>query len=307
MAGLLIATAIGGTALTGAAVASGIAGGIQLASGIKSFSEANKAKKRQAKAEREAEKAMEDARRRTEVNVMEQLSIKKEPYEQQVMALLTQGQAGLQAGVEGEQRGAAATAGRVQMAQNLGQERVRTAMGQELQDIERAKVAEEARLLDMGAGLDLAEAEGYQQMAADAEKARAANIEQGIAAFGNLATTSMQNMPLYGFGDGLKNMPSDIAGEAAGLGLSQREYMKLNRQNQRALNKAGGAPQFGLGLDSSLGQSIFDTDFSSVGGLSPAATEARALGMGGQRTPEQLEALRLRIIQDPNITGGFVR
>ena len=106
MAGLLIATAIGGTALTGAAVASGIAGGIQLASGIKSFSEANKAKKRQAKAEREAEKAMEDARRRTEVNVMERLSIKKEPYEQQVMALLTQGQAGLQAGVEGEQRGA---------------------------------------------------------------------------------------------------------------------------------------------------------------------------------------------------------
>jgi len=119
MAGLLIATAIGGTALTGAAVASGIAGGIQLASGIKSFSEANKAKKRQAKAEREAEKAMEDARRRTEVNVMEQLSIKKEPYEQQVMALLTQGQAGLQAGVEGDTRGTAATAGRVQMAQNL--------------------------------------------------------------------------------------------------------------------------------------------------------------------------------------------
>ena len=41
-------------------------------------------------------------------------------------------------------------------------------------------MAEEARLLDMRAGLDLAEAEGYQQMAADAEKARAANIEQGI-------------------------------------------------------------------------------------------------------------------------------
>ena len=148
MAGLLIATAIGGTALTGAAVASGIAGGIQVASGIKSFSEANKAKKRQNKAEREAAKAMEEARRRTEVNVMEALSVKKEPYEQQVMALLTQGQAGLQAGVEGDTRGAAATAGRVQMAQNLGQERVRTAMGQEMGDINRAVVAEEGRLLD---------------------------------------------------------------------------------------------------------------------------------------------------------------
>jgi len=300
MAGLLIATAIGGTALTGAAVASGIAGGIQLASGIKSFSEANKAKKRQAKAEREAEKAMEDARRRTEVNVMEQLSIKKEPYEQQVMALLTQGQAGLQAGVEGEQRGAAATAGRVQMAQNLGQERVRTAMGQELQDIERAKLDEELRLLDMRAGLDLAEAEGYQQMAADAEKARAANIEQGIAAFGNLATTSMQNMPLYGFGDsGLRQ------------GVQNRRLSKDARQIARRSDNVGDVlgqlGQYGMPEQRSLGQSIFDTDFSSVGGLSPAATEARALGMGGQRTPEQLEALRLRIIQDPNITGGFVR
>ena len=285
MAGLLIATAIGGGVLTGAAVASGIAGGIQVASGIKSFSEANKAKKRQANAERKAAEAMEDARRRTEVNVMESLSIQKEPYEQQVMALLTQGQAGLQAGVEGDTRGAAATAGRVQMAQNIGQERVRSAMGQELQTIDRAVAAEEARLLDMRAGLDLAEAEGYQQMAADAEKARAANIEQGITAVGNLATTSMENMPLYGFGDGLKNMPSDVAGEAAGLGLSQREYMKLNRQNQRALNKSGGAPQFGLGFDSSFGQPV--------------------LQQSQFTPPSQLDLYQQGVVGRPNIFSSF--
>jgi len=285
MAGLLIATAIGGTALTGAAVASGIAGGIQIASGIKSFSEANKAKKRQENAEREAAKAMEEARRRTEVNVMESLSIQKEPYEQQVMALLTQGKASLEAGVEGDTRGAAATAGRVQMAQNIGQERVRSGMGQELQTIDRAVAAEEARLLDMRAGLDLAEAEGYQQMAADAEKARAANIEQGITAVGNLATTSMENMPLYGFGDGLKNMPSDVAGEAAGLGLSQREYMKLNRQNQRALNKSGGAPQFGLGFDSSFGQPV--------------------LQQSQFTPPSQLDLYQQGVVGRPNIFSSF--
>ena len=300
MAGLLISTAIAGGVISGAAVASGIAGVTMAAGGIKSFSEANKAKKRQAKAERKAEKAMEDARRRTEVNVMEQLSIKKEPYELMRDALLTQGQAGLQAGVEGDTRGTAATAGRVQMAQNIGQGRVRTAMGLELQDIERAKLDEELRLLDMGAGLDLAEAEGYQQMVADAEKARAANIEQGIAAFGNLATTSMQNMPLYGFGDsGLRQ------------GVQNRRLSKDARQIARRSDNVGDVlgqlGQYGMPEQRSLGQSIFDTDFSSVGGLSPAANEARALGMGGQRTPEQLEALRLRIIQDPNITGGFVQ
>ncbi len=249
MAGLLIATVIGGTALTGAAVASGVAGLSMAAGGVKSFSEANKANKRQQKAEREAAKAMEEARRRTEVNVMERLSIKKEPYEQQVMALLTQGQAGLQAGVEGETRGAAATAGRVQMAQNLGQERVRTAMGMELQDIERAKVDEEARLMDMRAGLNLAEAEGYQQMAADAEKARAANIQQGITAFGNLATTSMENMPLYGFGDsGLKQ------------GIQNRRLSKPARQIAKKSDDVGDLlgqlGQYGMPEQRRVGQSI---------------------------------------------------
>jgi len=296
MAGLLIATAIGGTALTGAAVASGISGLSMVAGGIKSFSEANKAKKRQAKAERKAAEAMKDARRRTEVNVMERLSIQKEPYEQQVMALLTQGQSGLQAGVEGESRGAAATAGRTYMGQLAGQERVRTAMGMELQDIERAQVEEEARLMDMRAGLDLAEVEGYQQMAADAEKDRAANIEQGISAFGNLATTSMENMPLYGFGDsGLRQ------------GIQNRRLSKPARKIAKKSNDVGDLlghlGQYGMPEQRGLGQSIFqDTDFSGVGGVN---TIGSRIGTGVQLSPEQLEAVRLKIIQDPNITGGF--
>jgi len=278
MAGLLIATAIGGTALTGAAVASGIAGGIQVASGIKSFSEANKAKKRQANAERKAAEAMEDARRRTEVNVMESLSIQKEPYEQQVMALLTQGQAGLQAGVEGDTRGAAATAGRVQMAQNIGQERVRSAMGQELQTIDRAVAAEEARLLDMRAGLDLAEAEGYQQMAADAEKARAANIEQGITAVGNLATTSMENMPLYGFGDsGLKQ------------GIQNRRLSKPARQIARKADNVGDVlgqlGQYGMPQQSQLGQPV--------------------LQQSQFTPPSQLDLYQQGVVGRPNIFSSF--
>ena len=84
----MIATAVGGTALTGAAVASGIAGASMLAGGVKSFSEAAKAKKNKEEADRLAAERMADARKRLEVNVMEGLSIQKEPYEQQVLALL---------------------------------------------------------------------------------------------------------------------------------------------------------------------------------------------------------------------------
>jgi hypothetical protein len=276
-----------------------------VAGSIQSFAQAGKAKKRQEKAEREAENAMKDARKRLGVNVFEQLSIQKEAYELAREAALVTGAQALQTGVEGSERGAAATAGRVAMAQAAEQARIRAAMGQELQGIQQKVVAEEGRLADIGMRIDLGVVEGAQQAARDAQEQRAAAISQGFEGITNAASMAYQAAPLYGGGGGLKNMPSDIAGEAAGLGLSQREYMKLNRQNQRALNKVGGAPQFGLGFDSSFGQSIFqNTDFSGVGGVN---TMGSRIGTGGQLSPEQLEALRLRIIQDPNITGGFIQ
>ena len=280
-------------------IASIATGTVALVGSISSFSQAAKQNKKIRAAETEAKKAMAEAKKRLEVNVMEQLAIKKEPYEQQIMAMLTQGQAGLQAGVEGEERGVAATAGRTYMGQLTGQERVRTAMGQELQDIELAKIQEEARLADIGMGLNLQEAEGAQEAAANAEMLRAQAIQQGFEGLIQAGSAAASAAPLYG-GGGLKNMPPNPGQEAAALGMSRGEYMRLNRQNQRALNKMGDAPQFGMGFDDSFGSVLQGTDFSSVGGLGSAAQEARALGMGGQRTPEQLAALRQQLANDPN-------
>lgn len=285
MAGVLIATALGASAATAAAVGGGVAAATAIGGGVKSFSEASKAKKRQQQAERDAQKAMDDARRRLGVNVFEQLSIQKEPYELAREAALVTGAQALQMGQEGDVRGAAATAGRVAMAQAAEQARIRSAMGQELQGIQQQVVAEEGRLLDTGMSLDLGEVAGQQQMAADAQKDRAAYITQGLTALQQGAELGQQMAPLYGFGDGLKNMPSDVAGEAAGLGLSQREYMKLNRQNQRALNKAGGAPQFGLGFDSSFGQPV--------------------LQQSQFTPPSQLDLYQQGVVSRPNIFSSF--
>lgn len=252
-------------------------------------------------AEREAAKAMEEAKKRLEVNVMERLSIQKEPYEQQVMALLTQGQAGLQAGQEGETRGAAATAGRVAMAQAAEQARIRAAMGQELQGIQQKVVAEEGRLADIGMGLSLEEVAGAQEAAANAEALRAQAVQQGFEGLVQAGTTAMTMAPLYsgggGFGNkrGLENMPSNIGQEARSLGMTRKEYLDLNRLNQLNLQQAEANNAF------KINESIFNnTDFSSVGGLSPAVQEARSLGMGGQRTPEQLAALKQQLANDPN-------
>ena len=222
---------------------------------------------------------------------MEGLSIQKEPYELAREASLVAGTQALQAGVEGDERGAAATAGRVFMGQLAGQERVRTAMGQELQDIELAKIKEEARLADLGMGLSLEEAAGAQDAAANAEALRAQAVQQGFEGLIQAGATVAQAAPLYGGGGGDALNPRSMGANKDMLTRRQRapylEAMEAYDASQR-----------------SLGQSVFDTDFSSVGGVD---TIGSRIGTGGQLSPQQLEALRLRIIQDPSITGGFVQ
>jgi hypothetical protein len=262
------------------------------AGSISSFSQANKQKKRMQAAEREAKKAMDDARKRIDVNVMEQLSIQKEPYELAREASLVAGTQALQAGVEGSQRGAAATAGRVFMGQQDAQGKIRAAMGQEMGDINRAVVAEEGRLLDIGMGLSLEEVAGAQAAAANAEALRAQAIQQGFEGLTQAASTVYEGAPLYGGGGGDALNPRSMGANKDMLTRRQRapylEAMEAYDASQR-----------------SLGQSVFQgTDFSSVGGVN---TIGDRIGTGGQLSPEQLEALRMRIMQDPNITGGFVQ
>ncbi len=274
---------------TGALIAGGTAA---VAGSIQSFAQAGKAKKRQEKAEREAANAMEDARKRLGVNVFEQLSIQKEPYELAREAALVTGAQALQTGVEGSERGAAATAGRVAMAQAAEQARIRAAMGQELQGIQQKVVAEEGRLADIGMNIDLGVVEGAQQAARDAQEQRAAAISQGFEGITNAASMAYQAAPLYGGGGVDALNPRSTGANADMLTRRQRapylEAMEAYDASQRG-----------------LGQSIFqNTDFSGVGGVN---TIGSRIGSGGQLSPEQLEALRLRIIQDPNITGGFIQ
>ena len=162
-----------------------------------SFAQANKQKQLQKQAEQEADKAMFAARKRLEVNYMDALSVQKEPYELARQAMLAQGTQATQAGQESE-RGAAATAGRIQMGQNEAQGEIRTAMGKELTEIERLKVAEDARLRDLNVQLDLGEVEGAQIAAANAEQMKNQAIEQGFAGVTSAATQAANQVDLYG-------------------------------------------------------------------------------------------------------------
>jgi hypothetical protein len=177
-----------------------IAAGVGLAAtGITtgmSFSQANKQKKLQSQAEAEADKMMASARARLDVNYMDALSIQKEPYELQREAMISQGTQATDAAQESE-RGAAAGAGRVQMAQNEAQSGIRTAMGKELTEIERLKVAEEARLRDLNVQIDLDTVGGAELAARNAQEMAAQATTQGFEGLTSAATQAANLVPLY--------------------------------------------------------------------------------------------------------------
>jgi hypothetical protein len=161
-----------------------------------SFAQANKQKKLQKQAQADAQKAMEEARKKLEVNYYDQLAVQKEPYELEREALLSSGAQAIQAGVESE-RGAAATAGRVQMAMNEAQAGIRTAQGKEMADLAKLSAAEESRLRDVGVQLDMEEAAGAQMAARDAQEARAAYMTQGFEGLTSTIQQGIAAAPLY--------------------------------------------------------------------------------------------------------------
>ena len=151
-----------------------------IAGSIMSFSQAKKQREMQQEAQRQADKAFKEAQDKLEVNYLEGLSIAKEPYELEREALLQAGASALQAGVEGETRGAAAVAGQALMAQQAGAAQQRAAMSREMQQLQQLAAQEESRLQGARVDLDLAKSTGYQQQLADLRASEAASRLQGV-------------------------------------------------------------------------------------------------------------------------------
>ena len=181
--GVATAVAIGGLAITAGTTAM-------------SFAQASEQKKKQREAEAKAAEAMAIARNKLGINYALERSIQKEPFELQREALLSQGALALQAGQESD-RGAEATAGRVQLAQNEAQAGVRGAMGEYLTDIEKDIINEDSRLRDIGVQLDLEEAGGQQLISRDAEEAAALATSQGIEGAVSTLQQGLGLIPLY--------------------------------------------------------------------------------------------------------------
>ena len=195
---LITSAALAGTAITAGTISAGAAVAATAATTTMSFVQAGKQKKAMQEAQKDADEAMQEARKKLEVNVFDQLAIQKEPYELQREAILSQGAQAIQQAVEGEGRGLAATAGRVQMAANEAQAGIRTAMGQDLQQLEMLSAQEEGRLRDIGVQLDLEEVAGAQLAAANAQELQAQALQQGMEGVTSIGSQLEKQAPTFG-------------------------------------------------------------------------------------------------------------
>lgn len=173
-----------------AGVGFAIAGTVLAAAGTGlSFAQAGKQNKLRKEAEKEAAASLERAREIMGTNYLEGLALPKEAYEREREAMLSSGAQALQAAQEAETRGAAATAGRVQMAQQAGQRQIATAQADRLLELEKLGRAEEAKLQQGLADLEMMGVAGAQQAARDAQMAQQRAVMLGSQGLKNIGKT----------------------------------------------------------------------------------------------------------------------
>jgi len=180
-----------------------------------SFIQAGQQKRKQQDFEADAAKALAEARQRLQVNYAEAMSVNKEPYNQERLAMLSAGAQIAQAAAESK-RGAGAVAGQLLASQQAGQQDISNRQGVDMQNIQNAILEEESRLRDINVGLDVQELAGQQQAAADARLAAQMGTQQGIQGIGNFAQQGLTMIPLYGgIGKGTGNAAGNLTAEAA--------------------------------------------------------------------------------------------
>ncbi len=194
--------------------------GMSAAGSAFSFLQAGKQSKIENQAQRDAAKYMADARKKLDVNMLKGLNLSRDAYDLESEQLSQFAGAGLQAGVEGDQRGAGAAVGRVGQLLSEQAKEQRVAMAKELSDFEMAVAKEDANLQAQKVDLDLGEVAGQQQIAADARAARAASLQAGVQGLVDVGLGAME------------------AGDAFSGTAERRAANKEKRQTRRADRRA---------------------------------------------------------------------
>lgn len=235
-----------------AAVTAIIGTAVSLRGAAMSFAQATKQGKLQQQAERDAEKAVEAARAKLEENFYEGLDINLKSFEQERNALAGVGQQLVQAGQEGE-RGAGATAGRVLLGMQQGEQDITNRQINSLEKLEQTVAGEESRLATMKANLDLGEAQGAQIAAADAAKNQASAIAGGVQGLASAGANLFESSELYG-SKGAREKAQANRAQRMNLGTYDQYKAQGGRLDLSGFEAIGGRERGPTFLDSIRGK-----------------------------------------------------
>lgn len=185
------------------ATSTAIAIGTSVAAAGASAAQAVSAGQEARNASSRATKAFDDAMQKLSANQFAGISLPMEVRERQIEATRGAGAELTRAGQESE-RGAAAIAGQVYRGQVDAQRDIAGDIGQQLMGLETATAEEEARLAGARANLNLAEAQGAQQAAAQFGAQKDAALTGVFSALGQAGQQYMEGSELYKASEGTR-------------------------------------------------------------------------------------------------------
>jgi hypothetical protein len=213
-----------------------IGAGIQVLGAGFQIAQAIDAKKKQRDAERAAKVALSQAKSKLEVNRLEGVQLPLDAYEAAMRETTAQQMQSLEALREGDARSLAAGVGKLQMAGDIATEKTRRQMEQAITQREEAIAKEQSSIDQTLAGLDLQEAMGAQEAAAQREEQFALGLSSGVAGLGSAVQT------LYGDSDLYQSRQNEL--KAASELQKQGEYAGLNvREARRRMLEDGNYSQ----------------------------------------------------------------
>jgi len=242
-----------------AIAAAGIA--TEVASSIKSFSDAQDSRNAAAKYQADAARMAEEAKKGLSANYYKGISLPKETYQLQSEAAISAGAQAIQAGAESE-RGATATAGRIQAEQNVAQAGIRTDQANTMLELDKLTQQENSRLRDVGVGIDLSRAAGAQLAARDATEAAAAQTAQGFSSATSALGQGLAAVPLY--------QKSQAVKDFGNLQSSYNEAVKNGTAGSMYKDANGNYIPFNQALAKMPG---FETQTQGVGQLNAMAAQ----------------------------------
>lgn len=206
------------------ATATAIAAGSALVGSGLSFAQAAAEKRKYKEAGEAAARYMDDARKKFETNFAEQLQVPLEGY-QMAAEMNTQAVAqALEAIRESGQRSIIGGVAGLQQQAQAGAEQLRMSLQQDLYQRDKMIADEESRLRDIQADLDVTEATGAQQAAADAQNRMTSAIQSGIGGIAQAGSTIFEGSDLYKQTQGAK------LADKFGAGLTGEQKINLSKK-----------------------------------------------------------------------------